>query len=159
MGRTRKPLPEKFCEQCGQELIRKMYGTYLEDAGRFNLRRFCNRQCSLTWLHNRERSRKLPAQRKAAVKYRGPSCEACGSATSLASHHVDQNPANNEPGNLQTLCSFCHNFLHSAASRQGVEIAGRMPPLMQFLTSCDVSSLPHGQPFAASSSLIGRLPD
>ena len=32
--------------------------------------------------------------------------------TNLVVHHIDENPRNNEPSNLITLCGFCHLSLH-----------------------------------------------
>lgn len=36
--------------------------------------------------------------------------------TSLAVHHLDENPANNDPSNLVTLCSTCHAVHHKSAT-------------------------------------------
>lgn len=30
----------------------------------------------------------------------------------LTIHHIDHNPLNNEHGNLQTLCRYCHQEIH-----------------------------------------------
>jgi len=35
----------------------------------------------------------------------------CGS-TRLTIHHIDHNPYNNDPNNLQTLCATCHINIH-----------------------------------------------
>lgn len=43
-----------------------------------------------------------------------PKCEACGTdKRKLHVHHKDENPLNNEPSNLQTLCVSCHRLAHS----------------------------------------------
>ncbi|NDE99979.1 MAG: HNH endonuclease [Verrucomicrobia bacterium] len=65
-----------------------------------------------------------------ARKHRGTSCEACGSTDLLHAHHVDGQPENNDPSNIQTLCVFCHNFLHATADRLGWTLPGRLPPLL-----------------------------
>ena len=57
-------------------------------------------------------------------------CEACGWAKSLHVHHCDGDPQNNDPANLQTLCTHCHNFWHAMLARLGRPIAGRMPALL-----------------------------
>ena len=35
-------------------------------------------------------------------------CTVCGSRRALQVHHRDDNPFNNDPSNLQTLCWWCH---------------------------------------------------
>jgi hypothetical protein len=54
-------------------------------------------------------------------------CEACGIAKYLHAHHMDGNPANNRRENIQTLCVYCHKYLHAMADRLGWKEPGRMP--------------------------------
>lgn len=103
---------------------RKRSNGRLEDAGVFRRRRFC----SLTCANSRIDVTKGTLHYRAR-KLRGPACEACGATTSLHAHHVDQNPANNTPENVQTLCKRCHDFWHATQKRRGWLIAGRMPAL------------------------------
>lgn len=42
----------------------------------------------------------------------GP-CEECG-AVKTERHHKDENPANNDPGNIAILCRRCHMAAHRA---------------------------------------------
>jgi hypothetical protein len=68
------------------------------------LKKYCNLQCS-----RRFRSRIKPT----VQKYKKEACEFCASTKELHVHHQDQNPANNEPSNLVTLCKTHHQILHS----------------------------------------------
>lgn len=43
----------------------------------------------------------------------GDSCELCSSTEALQIHHVDENRDNNTRGNLKTLCTSCHQRVHS----------------------------------------------
>jgi hypothetical protein len=44
----------------------------------------------------------------------GPMCELCSKTNcKLHVHHRDENPANDAPSNLQTLCVSCHRLSHS----------------------------------------------
>ena len=43
-----------------------------------------------------------------------PECESCGSRRHLQVHHLDKNRANNNSGNLKTLCARCHVRHHRA---------------------------------------------
>lgn len=66
---------------------------------------------------------------KRARKHRKSACEACGYTKRLTVHHCDQDQTNNDPSNLQTLCSHCHDFWHATAKRLGKTVAGKMPCL------------------------------
>jgi len=113
MGRKRKEMPLKICEHCSVPLCRKIYGSTLEDASRFMMRRFCSTECS--GLFHREEAPSRSAMLKRVYKIRGRSCEKCGAVVRLSIHHKDRNWRNNATENLQTLCSSCHTSLHHAA--------------------------------------------
>jgi hypothetical protein len=51
------------------------------------------------------------AQRSIAVTV----CEECGTTRDLTRHHRDEDPTNNDPVNVQTLCRSCHTKTHWAA--------------------------------------------
>jgi len=52
--------------------------------------------------------------RRKSTEMVGPECELCGMAHhKLHVHHKDENPENNMPLNLQTLCVSCHRLSHS----------------------------------------------
>jgi len=96
----------------------------LEDLTAFNKRRFCSLSCANT----REILTKHGYSWRAR-KHLKASCEACGETRWLQAHHVDQDITNNQPGNIQTLCKWCHNFHHATAKRLGLTVAGRMASL------------------------------
>lgn len=41
------------------------------------------------------------------------SCEICGATKDLEVHHKDKNHSNNNPSNLMTVCSSCHQRVHN----------------------------------------------
>ena len=46
-------------------------------------------------------------------KYIKSSCEICGVTKDLEVHHKDKNHSNNNPNNLMTVCSSCHQKVHN----------------------------------------------
>lgn len=115
----------KPCAVCGTPMSRKRSGERLEDLSVFTKRRFCSLSCA-----NTRTVLTAHGYSWRARKHLKPSCEACGSARSLEAHHVDQEKSNNQPENIQTLCSPCHDFWHAMAKRVGRAVAGKMPPLV-----------------------------
>ncbi len=124
MGRPRTPIQPKPCERCGTLFDRKMINGRLEDAGVFRRRKYCSLTCA-----NSRHAVGWQTYHWRARKHRKEACEACGRTVALHVHHCDGNPQNNDPANLQTLCTHCHNFWHATLSRLGRPIAGRMPAL------------------------------
>jgi len=125
MPQPRKPEPEKSCARCGTIFTRKTFNGRLEDLGVFKRRKYCSLSCAAT----RERPNHWGTFHWRARKHRRLSCEACGSTAQLHAHHVDGEPRNNVAANIQTLCVFCHNFLHATAERRGWTPPGRLPSL------------------------------
>lgn len=114
MGRPRLPDPIKNCKKCGSRLVRKVYANTLEDRGAFRRRRFCDQACMAAWMEGRIKNPTTKNSRRQSGKAAGTECEACGRTTGrLYVHHVDHNPMNNKPSNLQTLCGSCHRRSHS----------------------------------------------
>lgn len=120
MPRQQMDLPDKYCERCGTEFSRQRFNGRLEDAGVFKRRKYCSLRCANT----KVRPDHWGTYHWRARKHRQSQCEACGSTESLHAHHVDSQPTNNERDNIQTLCVFCHNFLHATAARLGWIIPG-----------------------------------
>lgn len=70
---------------------------------------------------SKERRSKLSRE---YILYRKNECEKCGVKNTfmvgdyrvkrkiLTVHHIDHNPANNDPKNLMTLCRKCHVEIH-----------------------------------------------
>ena len=127
MGRPTMPVPEKFCEWCGNTLERRRHESgRLEDRGVFMRRKFCSLSCSVSSQHATA-APTVAASRKRAHKIAKQNCEICGSSSNPNVHHIDNNPMNNDPSNLQALCASCHGFWHAAAKRKGIAVPGRMP--------------------------------
>lgn len=106
------PLPQKFCAWCGEPLLRKRYGTQLEDRSVFMRRKFCDLKCFAEAKTSAEPS--LAALRKRHQKnvQKGSTCANCGTKQLLGLHHFDGDPANNSPENVTTLCASCHTRWH-----------------------------------------------
>ena len=123
MGRPRLSDPVKHCAQCGARMERKRFNGTLEARSNFRARKFCDQECMA--LNMVKDAPTLGALRQRARQYRKSTCERCGSAENLHVHHVDTNPANNDPQNLKTLCGSCHLKLHW---RELGRTAGREKP-------------------------------
>lgn len=120
-----KIFSDKPCKVCGAMFNRKqMPNGRLEDAVIFQRRECCSLSCA-----NTRQEVTHGALLWRARKHRKDACEACGFTKRLHVHHCDQNPANNDPSNLQTLCQHCHDFWHTTAKRLGRPAALRMPSL------------------------------
>lgn len=112
MGRPRIPDPEKNCLHCSALLVRKRYGEQLEDMGRFRQRKFCDLRCM--GLHKTKPptvKHRIYCQASKAIPLKA-NCERCGGTARLGRHHLNQNPTDNRPENVQTLCASCHTKWH-----------------------------------------------
>lgn len=110
-----RAVPTRYCRYCRRQLHRKLFGSRLEDRAVFLRRKYCDTTCmSLAF---RKIQPTLGALRKRAVRFRKLACEECGIQITLSIHHLDGNPANNDPLNLKTLCNSCHQKWHWAHGR------------------------------------------
>ena len=110
MPMARKRDPVKFCGQCGKKMARKRYNGTLESNHAFRRRKYCNLQCAgASQMHEFP---SIDAIRKRYAHLLGDTCERCGITENLDLHHIDNNPANNEPSNRMTLCDSCHTKWH-----------------------------------------------
>ena len=103
----------KTCIQCGAEMHRKRFPSgRLESRRIFEARKFCDQRCMALNMQKdvctSESHSRVKASRTASSN-----CELCGAAGRLHVHHVDNNPLNNSPDNLRTLCPSCHRKCHS----------------------------------------------
>ena len=49
---------------------------------------------------------------RAIKAYKAEKCECCDQTKNIERHHIDKNPANNNPENIMTLCQKCHKAQH-----------------------------------------------
>lgn len=83
-------------------------------------RRYCSDTCTrrAMSLHSAQYQGDAASEQAArgrTRKYRRAACEQCGAAPGgrrLHVHHRDENPYNNDPSNLITLCTTCHYAQH-----------------------------------------------
>lgn len=130
-GMPATPTQPKPCEWCGAMMGRKRYPprNVLECLSNFRRRRFCSISCAASWQHANA-STTAGASRKRANKLCGPECEACGISKNLEAHHVNGDPTDNTPSNIQTLCGHCHGFWHAMLKRSGRQPKTRMPRMI-----------------------------
>ena len=96
-------------------MYRKVMSGRIEDLTIFLRRKYCDRKCMA--IAFTKETPTLGALRKRAERFREFACQECGVRTDLHIHHIDSNPANNEPSNLMTLCGSCHQRWHWARTR------------------------------------------
>ena len=101
----------------------------LECVSNFLRRRFCCLSCSVSSQHASPPPT-VAASRKRAARFMAPRCAACGTRRERVVHHLDENPMNNDPVNLQTLCGNCHSFWHAALRRTSTPKGKPMPRLI-----------------------------
>lgn len=64
--------------------------------------------------------------RKAAQRlYDADRCDRCDSTNGVQRHHIDRDPMNNDPSNVEVLCQACHTADHM---RDGTWGKGRVEP-------------------------------
>ena len=114
MPMPRATAPIKHCKACGERLKLRTVNGRTEDTARLRQRTFCNRACMTEHMEGRTKVANDRNGRRQAAKAVKPRCEMCGRSPSrLHVHHRDDDPQNNHPSNLQTLCPSCHRRCHS----------------------------------------------
>ena len=112
--RPRKKEPSKMCKHCKKPLMRKRFGSRLEDLTVFSKRAFCNRLCMASSMEGVIKVVNQKNSYRQSSKAAKNECETCGKCDSrLHVHHVDGDPLNNDSDNLKTLCPECHGRIHS----------------------------------------------
>ena len=102
-----------ICIHCGKELVQKRFSSgVLESPSMLARRKFCDRTCMAVHRKKETCSSQSHSRMKAA-NTAAATCEICGATEDLQVHHVDENPRNNAPSNLRTLCRSCHRRCHS----------------------------------------------
>jgi len=112
MPRPQLPDPIKHCKHCKKRLIRKRYNGTLEDRSRFKQRKHCDQRCMAKAMTGRIKVQTPRNSRRQSAKTAGTACKTCGVTSNLYVHHVNLDPMDNRPSNLQTLCGCCHKRLH-----------------------------------------------
>lgn len=110
MPMPKKETPIQHCANCGNLLERKRFNSRLEDLTAFKKRKFCDQVCMAKAMIQEDVT--LAGLRNRSMKFRAKKCSDCGTQENLQIHHMDSNPANNDPENLRTLCAACHAKWH-----------------------------------------------
>ena len=114
MSRPQKPTPLRFCTACGRKLERKRFNGVLEDLSRFKQRKYCDQLCMGAGMEGSIKVVSARNSRRQSAKQVAKCCSRCGRfGKRLYVHHQDENPLNNDPSNLMTLCGSCHRRSHS----------------------------------------------
>lgn len=158
MGIQPKPTPKRSCEACGAQMERKRFGKRLEDFSRFMARKYCDQACMAKAME-KDACASLSQSRMKAARSAKTKCEACGATHDLQVHHQDENPRNNDPSNLRTLCRSCHRRAHSpnftATGEQRAHCAHcSKPSIKKGLCATHLSRLKrHGHPLAKKQKI------
>lgn len=159
-----KPTPPRFCAFCSGKMERNQWGWRLEDMGVFLRRLYCNRACMANGMRTPEETQSRNYLTKKARRYLKSACVSCGTTRRLAIHHKDRDWRNNDPTNLETLCSACHISLHHAAGdispkREKPPCAYCAKPSYRAGTcnTCRTRIRRHGDPFFGRKEWIASL--
>ncbi len=118
--------PDKHCQACETKLNRRANDSGgPESLSVFKRRKYCNDKCA----QHRNRPDGWIKNHSEARKHKKDECESCGIKESLHAHHIDGDPKNNTRKNIQTLCTWCHHFIHAIMKRLGLDIPGKLPRL------------------------------
>lgn len=102
------------CAHCKKRMRRQRYQGVLESMIGFSRRKFCNRSCMAEWMTGRIKVMNDRNSRRQSGRAVRSACQLCGTdRRRLHVHHRDENPQNNRPSNLLTLCVSCHRRCHS----------------------------------------------
>lgn len=101
------------CKHCKKVLTRKRFNGRLEDLTVFKRRIYCNQSCMARGMAGVIKVMSDKNSRRQSAKTVATACNLCGATSNLQVHHQDENPQNNEPSNLRTLCPSCHRRCHS----------------------------------------------
>ena len=114
-----------FCKACGKLLVAGRFPSgRKESPSQLAKRKYCNQKCMAKGMQ-KDTCRSLSHSRMKAKRHIKEACETCGATGRLHVHHKDENPRNNRPSNLMTLCASCHRLCHSP---NGDPTTGRRRP-------------------------------
>lgn len=118
MGRPKLPDSPKYCQACGKLMVRQYFvNAQLEDRTAFSKRKYCNQACMAKAYQGTIKKMNADNSRRQSARTVKAACENCGTTARLHVHHVDENPENNTPSNLMTLCATCHMRWHWTAGK------------------------------------------
>jgi hypothetical protein len=105
--------PVSSCKACGTPLTQKRFSSgVLESPSMLKRRKYCDQACMAKGQH-KDTCSSISHSRSKSHQQIEEACENCGATGYLHVHHVDENPRNNAPLNLKTLCVSCHSRTHS----------------------------------------------
>lgn len=112
MGRPVLAVPDRHCAACNTPLKRLRCIGVLQDRTHFSKRKYCDQKCMAQGMTGVIKVLNEKNSRRQSVRAMKVACENCGATSRLHVHHRDENPLNNEPSNLATLCAPCHMRTH-----------------------------------------------
>lgn len=102
-----------ICQSCRKPLVAKRFSSgRKESPSMLSKRKYCDRECMAAGQEKEICSSLSHSRAKANATIKGR-CENCQAVRNLQVHHKDENPQNNAPSNLMTLCRSCHSLFHS----------------------------------------------
>lgn len=121
----------RTCENCEDQFVRTRYpGGRLESLGEFHKRRFCSRECYWEWNQGENHHNYVDGFRRGhdwgylrysdgTYVHRAVMEEKLGRPLESHEHvhHIDHDPTNNDPSNLELL-SNSHHKSHHAKQRE-----------------------------------------
>lgn len=121
-----QPHEIRNCKYCGKPMERKRLSNgELQAWIHYNRQVYCDRECMKKAFREKPRKAKSWAgiHKIARGVKQKTSCELCSSTKNLDIHHIDGDPSNNSPENLQCLCRSCHIRVHR--KKDGCSICGK----------------------------------
>ena len=115
-----QPHETRYCSYCGKPMERKRYSNgELQSWTEYNNQKYCNKECMKAAFRQKQKTGKSWSMLHRYARQNKPSgsCKICGSTKNVDVHHIDGNPQNNSPQNLQRLCRSCHTKAHKQAQR------------------------------------------
>ena len=91
VGRPRKPLPQRYCEYCGERLVRKEFKSKSEAPSAFAKRKYCDQNC----YNDAKGAKKIEIVHGRYTTYatHGCRCGACRAAhAQYQREYMDKNP-------------------------------------------------------------------
>ena len=114
MARMKKEPATKQCQHCGIQMVQPRWANGKLD-NLFSQRKFCSSTCA----GQRETTDPAAGRKRAQRSVEMHQCNRCWTLANLQRHHIDRNPMNNTPENIEVLCQTCHLREHLADGTWG----------------------------------------